>query len=162
MGRRIIVSNVDVTSPPITTVASGRCTSAPSPVERAIGRNPSEATRAVIVTGRRRSRVPMMTTRRGLSTPRACSDLKAASRTMPLRTATPKSAMKPTPAEMLNGIPRSTSAAIPPMEASGTAEKISSACVVLENVRYRRNKISSIATGTATERRRVAAARFSN
>ena len=37
--------------PPITTVASGRCTSAPGPVASAIGTNPSEATRAVIKTG---------------------------------------------------------------------------------------------------------------
>ena len=34
--------------PPITTVASGRCTSAPAPVARAIGTKPREATSAVI------------------------------------------------------------------------------------------------------------------
>ncbi len=38
--------------PPITTVASGRCTSAPVVVARAMGIRPSEPTRAVMSTGR--------------------------------------------------------------------------------------------------------------
>ena len=37
--------------PPMTTVASGRCTSAPVPVAIAMGTKPSEATKAVISTG---------------------------------------------------------------------------------------------------------------
>ncbi len=41
-----------MTSPPITTVASGRWTSAPAVVDKAIGTNPRLATRAVIDTGR--------------------------------------------------------------------------------------------------------------
>ena len=41
-----------VISPPITTVASGFCTSAPAEVDNAIGRKPREATAAVIITGR--------------------------------------------------------------------------------------------------------------
>ena len=40
--------------PPITTVAKGRCTSAPALVEIAIGKNPNVATEAVIRTGRSR------------------------------------------------------------------------------------------------------------
>lgn len=48
------VSKVDDTIPPITTVASGRCTSAPVPVANAIGIKPSDATQAVINTGRKR------------------------------------------------------------------------------------------------------------
>ncbi len=48
------VRSVEVTRPPITTVASGRCTSAPSPCDRAIGKKPIEATRAVMSTGRNR------------------------------------------------------------------------------------------------------------
>lgn len=39
-------------SPPITTVAKGLCTSAPSPCDKAIGKNPNDATSAVINTGR--------------------------------------------------------------------------------------------------------------
>ena len=42
----------------MTTVASGRCTSAPVPVASAIGTKPSEATSAVISTGRRRVSAP--------------------------------------------------------------------------------------------------------
>ena len=49
------VSSVLVIRPPITTVASGRCTSAPSPWESAIGRKPIDATSAVINTGRKRT-----------------------------------------------------------------------------------------------------------
>lgn len=46
-------------------------------------------------------------------------------RTTPFNTATPNRAMKPTPAETLNGIPRSRSAKIPPLAAMGTLSKIS-------------------------------------
>ena len=46
--------------------------------------------------------------------------------TIPLSTATPKRAMKPTPAEMLKGIPLSHKAQTPPMAASGMAEKTKS------------------------------------
>ena len=45
------VSSVDVVMPPMTTLARGRCTSAPAPWERAIGTKPRAATRAVIITG---------------------------------------------------------------------------------------------------------------
>ena len=55
------VSSVDERMPPMTTVASGRCTSAPAPVASAIGTKPSEATSAVISTGRRRARAPSRT-----------------------------------------------------------------------------------------------------
>ena len=51
IGNTSKVSRVAVISPPITTVASGRCTSAPAPVLIAIGKKPSEATEAVINTG---------------------------------------------------------------------------------------------------------------
>ena len=48
------VSRVEVISPPMTTVASGRCISAPSLVDNAIGKKPRLATKAVIRTGRNR------------------------------------------------------------------------------------------------------------
>ena len=51
---------------PMTTVAKGRWTSAPAPVEMAIGTKPSEATNAVISLGRRRVRVPSTTASRTL------------------------------------------------------------------------------------------------
>ena len=46
--------------------------------------------------------------------------------TRPFSTATPDSAMKPTPAEIENGMPRSHSATMPPVSASGTPLKTSS------------------------------------
>src|SRR3954471_23110590 len=49
-GIRNNVRMVDETSPPMTTVARGRCTSAPVEVDRAIGTNPRLATSAVIKT----------------------------------------------------------------------------------------------------------------
>lgn len=52
MGRTSSVSAIDDRIPPMTTVAIGRCTSAPVPVAIAIGTKPSNATRAVIRTGR--------------------------------------------------------------------------------------------------------------
>ena len=42
---------------------------------------------------------------------------------MPFRTATPKRAMKPTPAEILNGSPRNHNATMPPISDNGTVEK---------------------------------------
>ena len=48
-------------SPPITTVARGRWTSAPAPCERAMGMNPKLATNAVISTGRSRVMAPANT-----------------------------------------------------------------------------------------------------
>ena len=46
------VSTVDTIKPPITTVANGRCTSAPAEVAIAIGTKPSDATSPVKNTGR--------------------------------------------------------------------------------------------------------------
>ena len=44
----------------MTTVASGFCTSAPAPVASAIGTKPSEATSAVITTGRSLASAPAL------------------------------------------------------------------------------------------------------
>src|SRR5882757_9129038 len=52
------VNRVALIRPPITTVAKGFCTSAPVPVASAIGTKPSEATSAVITTGRNRINAP--------------------------------------------------------------------------------------------------------
>ena len=43
---------VETMRPPMTTVAKGRCTSAPADVATAIGTKPNEATRPVRNTGR--------------------------------------------------------------------------------------------------------------
>ena len=42
----------------MTTVANGFCTSAPALLLNAIGKNPKEATAAVMITGRNRTFVP--------------------------------------------------------------------------------------------------------
>ena len=51
-GNRSSVSSVEETRPPMTTVASGRWTSAPVVVAIAMGRNPRPATTDVMMTGR--------------------------------------------------------------------------------------------------------------
>src|SRR6266404_4576576 len=60
-GKRSKVRNVELRIPPITTVASGRCTSAPDPLASAIGTNPRLATNAVISTGLSRVKAPSHT-----------------------------------------------------------------------------------------------------
>ena len=115
------VRTVAENSPPMTTVASGRCTSAPADCDTAIGMNPSMAAAAVSRMGRMRSRVPVRMRRLRLSIPSALSVLNRLTSTSPLSTATPKSTMKPTPAEMEKGMPRRARASTPPMAAIGTA-----------------------------------------
>ena len=56
-----MVNMVEETKPPITTVAKGRCTSAPALVEIAIGKKPNAAAAAVKITGRNLSFAPLIT-----------------------------------------------------------------------------------------------------
>ena len=88
--------------PPMTTVASGRWISAPGVVAMAMGMKPNPATSAVMRIGRSRTMAASRAASWG-STPscRRCST--ALTQTSPFSTATPKSAMKPTPAEIENG-----------------------------------------------------------
>ena len=110
----------------MTTVAIGFCTSAPAPVAMAMGTKPSEATSAVIATGRSRSIAPRSTaSSRPSPSPRSC--LMWFSMTRPFSTATPESAMKPTAAEIEKGMPRSHSRMTPPVSASGTAVALKAA-----------------------------------
>ena len=91
--------------PPMTTVASGRWISAPGVTARAIGMNPNPATSAVMRMGRRRTMAASRAASWGsIPSIRKCST--ALTHTSPFKTATPKSAMKPTPAEIENGMPR--------------------------------------------------------
>ena len=60
-GSTTSVKNVADNKPPITTVANGRCTSAPEELDNAIGRKPSEATAAVNSTGLSLTLVPFNT-----------------------------------------------------------------------------------------------------
>ena len=143
------VRNVAVNSPPITTVARGFCTSAPAPCDNAIGRNPSEATVAVISTGRNLIFVPSIILSVIFSIPSFFNWLNVAIKTIPLRTATPNKAINPIPAEILNGMPRANNANTPPMALIGMAVKMSNAWLAEPNVRYKSKKIRASATGTA-------------
>jgi hypothetical protein len=141
--------------PPITTVASGRCTSEPAPTLIAIGRKPSEATSAVISTGRRRPSAPS-TIAASSAAPCARSLRMNAIITRPFSTATPDSAMKPTPAEIDSGMPRSASASTPPVSASGTPLNTIAASRAEPNAQNSSAKISTSVTGTTMARRWLA------
>ena len=70
--------------------------------------------------------------------------------TTPFRTATPESAMNPTPAEIESGIPRISSAATPPVSASGTPEKTMALSFNDRKSANSRPKISASTTGTTS------------
>jgi hypothetical protein len=116
------VSSVEVTSPPQTMVASGRCTSAPTPVASAMGMKPSAATSAAMSTSRARSRVAATAASAG-ERPSSSSCRRRVMRTTPFSTATPESAMKLTADEIETGMPRAPSAMMPPTVANGTSRK---------------------------------------
>ena len=158
-GSTTSVSNVDETMPPMTTVASGRCTSAPMPVLIAIGRKPRLATSAVMITGRSR-RMAAVRTASSTGTPSSRSWRMVDTSTMSPRTATPDSATNPTPAEMLNGMSRSQRATIPPVKPSGTPVKTSTEWRMVWKLEYRSTKISPKHAGTTIESRCRAVTRF--
>ena len=146
--------------PPITTVARGFCTSAPVPVARAMGTKPSEATSAVMRTGRSRVRHPRrIAASRGKPSRR--NWLMNETMTSPLSTATPERAMNPTAAEIEKGRSRTQRATIPPVSPSGTQVKTSSAYLTLLNVLNSSRKMRKKQTGTTMVRRSLAATRFS-
>ena len=72
-------------------------------MEIAIGKKPNAAAVAVKITGRKRSFVPFFMRSSMLLKPSFLSSLKCSIKTIPFKTAIPKSAIKPTPAEILNG-----------------------------------------------------------
>ena len=160
-GSTTSVRSVDEIIPPMTTVASGRCTSEPMPVFRAIGTKPSEATSAVIRTGRSRVRAPSIIPSLTLM-PWKMRSRKNATMTSPLRTAIPDSAMNPTAAEIENGIPRTSRAAMPPVNANGTPLKIIRASRNELRAMKSRPMISSRVTGTTMLSRFEADSRFLN
>ena len=104
-----------VAGPPVTTVASGRCTSAPALVETAIGRKPRLAAVAVVSTGRSRSIAASRAAARASLPCRRCSTMVLTS-TTPFSTAMPNSAM------------------MPPVAAKGRLMKISPASRTLPNM----------------------------
>jgi len=76
--------------------------------------------------------------------------------TSPFSTATPDRAMKPTPADIDIGSPRSHSAATPPVSASGTPVKTSMPSRRLPNMANSSSASTSSVSGS-TMRRRAAA-----
>ena len=75
---------------------------------------------------------------------------------MPLSTAIPLSAIKPTPALMVNGMPRNHRANTPPVTASGTQTKIRAACRKLPKLMKMRMKMNPSAIGTMSASRALA------
>ncbi len=151
-GSTTSVSRVDEMMPPMTTVANGRCTSAPAPTLNAIGIKPSDATSAVISTGRKRPSAPtVIASSRGRPSLRSLS--MNAIITRPLSTATPESAIKPTPAEIEKGIPRNASAATPPVSARGTPLKTINASRMEPKAMKSSPKMTASVTGTTTASR---------
>ncbi len=82
----------------MTTVARGRCTSAPTPVFRAMGTNPRAATRVVIRTGRNRisALLSIASSRERPSLSKRCM---VDTITNPASMATPETATNPIPAD---------------------------------------------------------------
>ena len=152
---------MDVTSPPMTTVASGRCTSAPVPCESATGMNPRLATSAVMSTGRRRSRAPSAAATAGAA-PCWRARCTVVSSTSPLSTATPNRAMKPMLADTLRCSPRSQSASTPPTAANGRFTSTSPASHHARSDAQSRPAISRTESGTTTRSPAIARCRFSN
>ena len=132
----------------MTTVASGRWISEPTPVASNKGNSPSAAIVAVISTGRSRLSAPRRMAS-STSSPRQWR-LIASTSTTPLSTATPNRAIKP----MLDGTdrywPEMASATTPPISAIGTLSMMSAACPMEWNMKYSSRKISSREIGTTT------------
>jgi hypothetical protein len=143
---------VAVNRPPTTTVASGRCVSAPTPPDTSIGARPRIATLAVISTGRNRRAVPCRTASR-IGRPLARSSFMKLTSTMPFSIATPNTAMNP----IADGTDRywrvNTSASTPPIVANGTFARISKAYRIELNAVYSSTKMKKIVTGTITASR---------
>ncbi|MNT21136.1 hypothetical protein D3C72_1564640 [compost metagenome] len=125
------------------------------PVASAIGTKPSDATSAVISTGRSRVSAP---SRIAWSSPAPSSRSERMndSITSPFSTATPHSAIKPTAAEIDSGMPRSHSARMPPVSANGMPVKTSSPSLTLPNMANSSTNTIPSASGTTMRSRAVA------
>src|SRR2546427_233247 len=151
-GSRTRVSAVELTSPPITTMASGRWISEPGPLASSRGTRPKAVMEAVISTGRSRRSEPSRTTC-SMGRPSACRWLKCVTSTNPLSTAMPSSAMKPTEAGTDRYSPAALSAAMPPTSANGMLAMTSSACLGERKVSTSSTKMAPSAS--RSEERRV-------
>ena len=117
---------------------------------------------AVIRTGRNLIFVPSKTLANTSVIPSFFNSLNVLISTIPLSTATPNNAIKPTPAEILNGIPLINKAKTPPMALIGMAVNISAASFMELKVKYSIKKMRSNARGTTTISLEDAFCKFSN
>src|SRR5450830_290832 len=155
------VSSVAVTSPPMTTMASGRWVSEPISRDSAMGSRPRAASMAVISTVRRRCIEPMRAASYTVW-PALRNCWNTESITTPLSTAWPLKAMKPMAADTDSGMPKIQSATKPPTRARGTLSRISEAILKDLKASNSSTKISSSEIGTTTDRRFMARSWFSN
>ena len=81
---------------------------------------------------------------------------------IPLRTAIPKSAIKPTPAEILKGISPNHSKNAPPIAESGITVKIRGAYFIELKAKYNSINLIINAIGTAMSSLHLAVCKFSN
>ncbi len=141
IGKIKSVNIVDVTSPPITTIASGREVSEPIPVDVAAGKSPMAAMRAVITTGLIRAITPKrMASSRCI---RSCRFfLNRDSRITLFWIHIPNKAIKPIPADILKFVAVTWSAVMPPIIAKGTFRRIRPASATLPKSTKRMKKIS--------------------
>jgi hypothetical protein len=138
---------VEVTRPPITTIARGREVSEPIPVEVAAGIKPMAAIMAVIITGLMRATTPERIA--ASSGRRSCRFfLNFDNRITLFWMHIPNKAINPIPAEMLKFVPVRCKAVIPPIIANGTLSKISPASVTFPNNTNRMKKIRIRLIGT--------------
>ena len=125
-----------------------------------MGIKPKDATKAVIRTGRNRRIAPCHV---ALCTSNCSrSSLIKLSITRPFNTATPDSAMNPTPADIDSGISRSQSATKPPDNANGTPLKTNKLSLKLWNTAINKTKMVINASGITICIRAAAEAKFSN
>ncbi|MNY18119.1 hypothetical protein D3C86_1514770 [compost metagenome] len=138
---------VEVTRPPITTIANGFWVSEPTPVLIAAGIRPIAAISAVITTGRMRDTTPWcIASSRCILASRFLRN--SVIRITPFCIHTPNSAINPIPAEILKFIWVTCRASIPPINANGTFIIVSKASFAFPNVTNRIIKIPSKQSGT--------------
>ena len=152
IGKTTNVRMVDEMIPPITTVASGLCTSAPVPTFSAMGMKPKLATSAVIKTGRNLVIAPstIELIKSPVSSTRCLINDNI---TKPFSTAIPESAINPTPADIDSGMSRIQSAKTPPVKAKGTPVKMIKASRNEPNTTTSNTSIRKSVAGTTIDSR---------
>ena len=118
----------------------------------AIGIKPSEATRAVVITGLNLVTAPSIIALSSNWFLEIKSRINETS-TNPFRIAIPDNAIKPTAADIEKGMPRRYRAKIPPVSANGTPEKIMSESFIEPSAKNKSKKIRTSVTGTTMLKR---------